>query len=496
MSVQRMMNWRVREFDFKQQVEQVQLDDYLRGMGVIRHGYAAPSDVSYEKRDRKIEFSHHQHIRPGWPFAIYWPLDEVRFDPLARSVEQLQWVGFRDYWRREDLLKFPKVTVPDDLVETRIAGFEGEDRPSASSDESKEALEVLGRVPIFEIWDRRTHRILYWAPSIDREIGIEDWPLDLEGLPISVHASSQVNEEIDPISEQNIVYELQQALNKLISLVLTYAKKGVPLLVAWVNAFEPTELEKLTDAEVFETIKTKTAVETALKKFDVNVLPQTLLAAISMLQGLIREIQGQGRISHGARENVESGTEAAGIIEAMEVRSQDRRNRLEDFFTKVVRKDWQIFQEAATEDVLLDVFEPGSPPLEIALSINDIKMEYDFEIEVGSTAPESEFRRKQNALQGAAVLESPLAPYFDPSFIARNLAFAFEWDQSEALNPQERVAIEKMLVEYKELRDKLLSAGGRGGEQRGNGSLSAALDSTKAKEPQQPQPGGTPGAVR
>jgi len=76
LGVQQFLNWRVREFDFKKQSEKVQLDDHLRGMGAIRHGFAAPEDVSYTTRGgRKVEFSHHEHIRPGWPFAIYWPLD-------------------------------------------------------------------------------------------------------------------------------------------------------------------------------------------------------------------------------------------------------------------------------------------------------------------------------------------------------------------------------------------------------------------------------------
>ena len=178
LGVQQFLNWRVREFDFKRQSEKVQLDDHLRGMGAIRHGFAAPEDVAYTTRGgRKVEFSHHEHIRPGWPFAIYWSLDEMRLDPLARSDQELQWVGFRDLWRMDDLKKFPNVKVPSGLEPTVIAGLEPNEMLNTHHDDTH-AHEVLGRVPIMEIWDRRTHRVIWWSPRLNQEIGMADWPID------------------------------------------------------------------------------------------------------------------------------------------------------------------------------------------------------------------------------------------------------------------------------------------------------------------------------
>jgi hypothetical protein len=474
LAVQHYLNWRVREFDFKAQAERVQLDNYLRGMGLIRHGFAAPEDVSYLSRDKEIEFSHHQHIRPGWPFAVHWPLEELRLDPLARSPEELQWVAFRDMWRLEDLKKFPKVRVPEGLAATVIAGINPEDDAKTRVEAAENAIQVLGRCPILEIWDRRTHRTIWWSVALDQEIGLQDWSLEWEGTPITLHADSPINEEIAPISEQDVLHELQQQLNKLLSMVLVYAKRGVSLIGAQKAALSEEEVTKVEDAEILEVVLTKTDPNQALVRLDLAPIPQTLLMSIQQVREFMREISGQGRISHGTRENVESGTEAAGIIEALEVRNQDRRQRLEDFLTRMVRKDWQVFQQTATEDIYVDVLAPNKYPEIIQVDLDQIRQEYDLQIEVGSTAPENEFRKKQEALQVAALTESPLAPYLNPAFFARHVIQAYGMDIAEAMNSQEAAELEKAMQLYLQLVTNRSQGGGQGA------SLGAALDSTKA----------------
>lgn len=489
--IQQMLNWRMKEFDFRRQAERVQLDNHLRGIGGIRHGFAAPEDVSYRTRDKTIEFNHHEHIRAGWPFAIYWSPDETRMDALARSPEEMQWIGFRDVWRIEDLKKFPDVQIPDGLVPTIIAGFDAGDDPKDQVDANNRALQVLGRIPILEIWDRRTKRVIWWAEGLDQEIGVKEWPLDWEGLPYTMHADSEVNEEIAPISEQNITHELQQQLNRLLSMVLVYAKRGVSIIGVNKGQMDPEEVEKIQDAEILETVLTNVNPNEALARYDLTPIPQTLLLSIQSVREFIREIQGQGRIASGTRENVESGTEAAGIIEAQETRNLDRRRRIEDFLSRMVRKDFQVMQQTLSETQYLEVLDLMKAPQLVEITLDQIKQEYDIQIEVGSTSPQNEFQKKQEALQLASLLQSPLAPFLNPAFIARNVALAFGLDLAEALNSQEAAKLEMMLEEFRKLLPiSLGSTGGGNGAAQKPQALAAALDSTKAPGAQPPQPGG------
>ena len=481
-SVQQLLNWRLVEFDFKQQAERVQLDNMLRGMGGVRHGFAAETDKSYVQRDREIEFVHHKHIRPGWPFAIYWPLENTRFDSLARSVDEMRWIAFSDSWRLDDLKQFPKVNVPASLTNTVLAGIEEDDTAREKIEAAERNIEILGRVPILEIWDRRTKRVIWWAESLDKEIGLQDWPIDFEGLPYTVIQDSPVNEEIAPISEQDITHELQEQLNKMTSMIMTYAKRGVPLIGINENALADGEIEKYERAEILEGIKTNVNPKDAIARFDLTPIPQTLIMAVQTVRDFYREISGQGRIGQGTRENVESGTEAAGIIEALEIRNQDRRSRIEDFLARMVRKDWQVLQQTVTEDLFLDILQPNNRPDILKISVEEMQMEYDLQIEVGSTGPDSDPERKREALQLLALLESPAATFMDPAYIVREAITRFGLPVSEAMATQVQQELKIKQDRFDQLLEGLIGSGGLKQQGAGQSSaLGAALDSTKAK---------------
>jgi hypothetical protein len=491
LAIQQLVNWRVQEFDFKREVQKAQLDDYLRGWGVIRHGYSAVEDVSYFLRDRAIEFNHHQHVREGWPFAVYWPLEDLRLDPLAKSIEELQWCAFRTLWRLEDLKKFSKVVVPDTLAPSMTVGSSASDDTRSRLDRMEHDAEVLGRVPIWEIWDRRTHRVLYWSAGLEKEIGVEDWPLDFEGLPISILASSSVNGEIFPVAEQSIVFTLQQQLNKLLSLILVYAKRGVPIIGVMTTGMEEEEKAKIMDAEILEIIQTNRDPNQVLKLHNLQPVPQTLLLSIELVKAQLREVTGQGRIGHGARENVESGTEAAGIIQGMEVRSEDRRQILSEFFARVVRKDFQVLQQTMEQDQVLDIIDIGQVPTLLTVSIEDIKDEYEFGITVGSMDPKDENAEKRDALMLAQLLDSSLGQHLNPAYVAQYVVQRFGLDESLALAPQTAALLRKFVDEMKEQQQQLTGGTSAGTRSPGAGNgagVGAALDASKIPlpEPQEP----------
>lgn len=481
--VQQLENWRVTEFDFKRQVKRAQQDKYLRGICAIRHGYAAPEDVEYESRSGTIEFQHHQHIRPGWPFAVYQPLETMRFDPLARSLDEMQWVAFRELWILDDLKKFPNVLVPDELVPTIVAGMdEGDDtRLKVEAQSNSQVNKILGRVPVWEVWDRRTKQVFWWAPQLSREIGSQDWPLDWEGLPITMDLDATENDGIKPISEQGIVFELQLELNKLLSLVLVYAKRGVPLIVVSKSGMDEDEVRKIQDAEILEIVLSDRNPNDVLTMHNLQPVPITLIQSIQKLEETIREITGQGRIASGVRENVESGTEAAGIIAGLEARTEERRQELREFFARIVRKDFQVLQQTLQEDQWLDIVDVNKAPQLLKVSLEAIRDEYDFSIEVGSTEPVNERMERVNALQVAALLESPLAPFYNPAFIAQYVIEKFGLDPTLALAPQGAAEVQRTMDLFRELLGQKGQAAAGGGSATG-----AALDASKvAALPQQ-----------
>jgi hypothetical protein len=468
--VQELVNWRIREFDFRKQVKLAQADDYFRGRGVIRHGYAADDDVERDLGKRRIEFNHHQHIRPGWPYAVHVPIDDVRFDPTTDLEENRQWVSFNHLWRVDDLKAYDKFTVPRGLEADHLVGVD-EDDPEDVKDDARKHKAVIGRVLVQEIWDRRRKEVIYWVPSINKEIGVEDWPLEFEGLPIT-----ELSTTLDGTAEPDLYWELQQQLNKLISMVLVYAKRGVPLIGLQRGALNDEDQEKVIDAEILEILLVNGVPKDVIQMISVQPVPQTILMAIAMVKDEIREITGQSKLSRGTRENVESATEAALIGEGASVRVEDRITAVREFFERVIRKDFQTLQQTVREDQVIDLAPQTESAILLRIEPRQIRFEFDFKIELGSMQPSTDVSAKQDAM---AVLQASqshpeIVAQFTPRALARMLARAFNLDERTFLAPlqaaTDQISSERLLE---------MSVGPTGRTESSGQGVGAALDATK-----------------
>lgn len=477
--IEQLTNWRIREFDFRTQMRRAALEDFIRGISIIRHGFIADGgqtdqpeggeNVERVVRDRTIEFEHHQHLRPGWPYAVHWPLDFVRFDPLAISTDEMQWIGFQKFWQLDDLKSQSRFSLPSDFSATHIADVS---RRDVTERLTKTKEEHLGRVLVTEIWDRRTKRVIHWVEDWGREIGVEDWPIDFEGLPATVHSSSPQINGIRPIAETSEVLELQQEINKLVSLLLQYAKRGLPAIGVQKDAMEEEEKDKIVRAEVGEVLETLGAPQQVIQQLNLQPIPVTLLQSLNVLEQMRRQVVGLSQISRGIRENVESGTEAAGIIAGANIRVQDRATILRETFERVIRKDYQTLQQVISEDQFLDVVI-GDTSLILEVPLEFIQMEYEFRIEVGSTEPTTEESRQRLALGLLQAVTSvpEMARQFNPDALSTFLVESFGLNPL-ALKASPEASRQQLVVDR--LREFATGANGPNG--RGVG---AALDALK-----------------
>ncbi|ANS05919.1 hypothetical protein [uncultured Mediterranean phage] len=475
--VQQIVNWRIREFDFHSQFKRAAFDDWARGFSVMRHGFTA--DTSRLSRGRNLEMEHHSHVRPGWPFMVHWPLEMYRFDSLARDMDERRWCAFGKFWRLDDLRADDRFSVPKTAKFTHLAGRD--ESIEGSADDKKffqDAEAVLGRVLVWEVWDRRTRRIIHWVGGWGKEIGVEEWPVSFEGidgLPDTIVMSNSAN-DIIPISEPSIYWELQVQLNKLVSMALVYVKRGVPLVGYQRSSVDNEEVENALDAEILEFIQTKGNPKDALSLMNLQPNLAGLLQAISVVRDLLREITAVGRFAQGSRENVESAAEANQIAQGQDIRVLDRSQNLQDGITAAVRKDWQIFQNSVSEDQIVDIVDFGEIPVLAELTPDAIREEYDLEIQVGSTQPitgDVEIRNHLAFMQASQISDEVRAQ-FNHRQMAVTTAQVFNKDETEVLAP--RQAADAQVAAD-------LQANAIAGEGTSNGSTNgtgAALDATKS----------------
>lgn len=479
-------NWRWREFDFTKQIRRAVRDDHDRGIGFVQHGFLGIGDANRTDGKKNVEFLNHKHMREGWPYAVHRNVDEVRWDQRARENDERRWVGFKRLWLPQDLKAY--FGLRTDPPVTEVIGSDMYDSLVERQKFEKANGDAVGYTGVWEIWDRRTHEIIYWFDKQEDDLAVVDWPLEFEGLPDSVLMTNEMNDRILPIPEPSLYWELQQDLNRMLALVLVYAKRGVPLVGVDYNSIHEEDIEKITDAEILEIIRTKTNPNQVLSMLSLQPVPQTLLLAINMVEGFIRQISGVGKMQQGTRENVETAYEAAEIGQGGDMRAAMRAEAVRKFCAEVVRKDWQVFQQTVQEDQVIDIVAQGMPPELVNVTREQMRLEFDFDIQVGSSEPLNEAVEQRKALAYVAAMQSDpeIRTHANPRFLSQLVTRAFGLDESEALAPLE-AAIQQ--GETDKLTE-LLSGGGVG---QVGGNLGGALDAIKSRPDNrdQAQPGRT-----
>ena len=472
--VGQIVNWRLREFDFTKQIRRCVRDDHDRGIGFAQHGFIGIGDKARTDGKGSIEFLTHKHLREGWPFVVHRNVDEVRWDQRAREVDERRWAAFKRLWLPKDLKAYFGLRM--DPPVTEVLGSDMYDTLVERQKFEKVNGDSVGYTGVWEIWDRRTNEIIYWLDKQEEDLAVEDWPLEFEGLPDSVLMTNEMNDRILPIPEPSMYWELQQDLNRMLALVLVYAKRGVPLVGVDINSIHDEDVEKITDAEILEIIRTKGDPNAALSLLALSPVPQTLLLAIQMTEGFIRQISGVGKMQQGTRENVDTATEAAEIGQGGDMRAAMRAEAVRKFFAEVVRKDWQVFQQNVQEDQIIDIVAQGLPPELVKVTREQMRLEFDFDIQVGSSEPLNEGAEQRKALAFVAAMQSDpeVRTHANPRFMALQICRAFGFDESEAMAPMEAAIQQGQVDKEIELQS--------GGTSAGAGTnLAGALDAMKSR---------------
>jgi hypothetical protein len=275
-----------------------------------------------------------------------------------------------------------------------------------------------------------------------------------------------------------MTWEMQQLLNVQLSMLAVYVKRGVPIIGINTNGMEESEISKMEDAEVLEFVRTRGAVGESVGLLSLQPPIQHLLQGIQTTLELMRQVGGNSRMLQGARENVESATEANLVSIGGEIRNDHRARAVERFAAEIVRKDWQIFQQTVTNTQVLDIVGHTAAPILVHLTPDQIKSEYEFSVQVGSTEPASETKERNRLVSFLATAQSDPKVYAQmrPDFLAHRLAEAFGFDPLEVLTSQE-AATQQVMV------DALETALFKGGKGAQNGSgIGAALDAMKTQD--------------
>lgn len=113
-----------------------------------------------------------------------------QWDPTVTDVRRADWIARKIVMDHDEFLESPTFT---DYAKSKVKAMpvEPERDPAASAAEgareSTQAVEEIGRIVVWEIWDRKRWARFYWSPMCGEEtIGVDEtYPyLDEEGRPL------------------------------------------------------------------------------------------------------------------------------------------------------------------------------------------------------------------------------------------------------------------------------------------------------------------------
>lgn len=419
-----LINYHWGELEIKRQTDKCLLDALLGPWGIMWMGYTAKTEKIQDGEEIEVN----EIIKEDSAFAVRLSPMDFRMDAEAKDShgEDAGWVARRWIKPLSDVKKDPRFKNTGNLkantkAKTDFTSSDGLEVSSPSKSDKFQGSDDFDRVEGWEIWDRKNGKLITLVESHDKLLQEDKWPLELDGFPCEILYFNENPDEQFPLADTEIYIPAQDELNRMRSCQLAHIRnvsqrKYIGNETKFDNiSDEECKLTNGADGTVVWANGDPTNAMVPMK--DANI-SQDLYITLNSMKNNIRETQGVGQFEQGVAQKFDTATEPALIAQGLTIRRSERIALLEDFILHIARKLGKILQQT---------LEPGDIPLnqeqfqfaqqfapkklekiagegtEVLLpwlnfSKEDIKGDYNFNIDVGSTAPINQEQRKQDLI--------------------------------------------------------------------------------------------------
>lgn len=411
-----------RELQIQREARKCLYDALLAPFAVMQLGYSFKTEKIQD--DKMLEVN--ELIQEDSPFVMRRSLKDFRSDPegLDPRLNDARWVAFRWVKTLEDVKKDPKYSNTTNLKTNYVIKTDYTSGATMTKDyESSDHREMWGRVEGWTIWDKKERRVMDLVENHDRWLRNEKgWPLDIENFPCETLYFHENATDLFPVPDSWQVMPLQDELNRLIAIQMSHLRKiSERKYKGMENGLSPEAIRQLTHGGDGVYVEVQGDVEKVAVPVQDATISQDVYMNRQLVKKSIREVQGISDTEALASTKFEQATEPALIEQAVQTIRGDQQAAFEDFTIRTIKKMGHILQQTQDEidiplnneqwtDEQLRAFidhkvtkiagPEGSQVLMpwLTMSREDIKGEYDFAIEVGSTMPINEETRKRDAM--------------------------------------------------------------------------------------------------
>lgn len=334
------------------------------------------------------------------PFVERVSIFDMFVDPEAKTLEEATWIAQRIVKPlgevRQDKryrLKGRQTLMPDSQVNPEWV----------ASDSDNLDVNDVKRVTLWEFYDLRLGTMCVFTEQ-GSEMLIDPIPQPYAfGHPFVMLRNYEVPDMFYPMGDLEALEPLQMELDKTRSQMMNHRKAYNRKWLYDPNAFDPTAMSML-NSDQDNLMVPMTDGNRPLNEviFPIPINPpnpalyqyeEGLASDMDRVSGVSEFQRGDpGQIRHTA-------TEASMIQDAANSRASDKLSTIEICCANVAERVVQLAQQYMTKDQVVRLIGKNGYPIWIPYTRKSIQGEYDFEVEAGSTQPQNDTMRRNQAMQ-------------------------------------------------------------------------------------------------
>ncbi len=410
-SAEILVNHDIKRMKVKRQVNRCIYDALIFGWGIVETGFTLKTQK--EKDGELLEVN--ESIQAEEVFAVRISPYDFRIDPEAieHNLDDAAWVAKRwvknvddvktdDTYKNTSELK-SNITIEKDREND---AFENENEDNADNK----------RLEGWDIWDKVNHKLITIVLNAEKEIQFRDWPLDVMGFPFETIFFNENPNDIYPLSDAGMNVPRQNELNRMRSLQLDHVKRlALQKYISKKGAFTLAEKAKLMYGPAGTIAETSSSLDNTIKGFQEGNVAQDIYITIRSLQEGIRQADGVAQFEQGVAEKFDTARESELISQGVSIRRAERRETVEDFYSRIAKKIMDIRQQTLgnediplTDEQLRKLAKLAGQDARtlipwLSLSKKDIQGDYSFSVETGSTQPVNAETRKRDVIELTAI---------------------------------------------------------------------------------------------
>lgn len=387
------------------------------------------------------------HVVEDRPFVEQISIRDMFVNPEATHLDDARWVAQR-VLRPLDEAKADRAYTQS--VRKKLTGTH---MTHDSTDPRAEGLEDAdgNMVEIWEFYDLVDNVMCIFSLESDSgEYLVKPGKMPYKfGHPFEMVRNYDVPDMFYPIGDLEQIWTLQQELDKTRSEMLNYRAAYARKYLVRAAALKRGDVEKLTsrvDGEAIVVENDEIPLHDVVQPVPINALDPALFNWSGQIQSDIQEVTGVSEYARGSLSAAKrTATEASLIQDALNARSGEKLSIIEDLASNVARKVLQVMQQFLTGEQVARIFGPDGQQHWLPYDNESIQGEFDFAVEAGSTQPNNESFRRQNAIALMNTMSPFLGSIVDPYELVKHIlqeGFSIRTPEKFLLNQDEFVQTE------------------------------------------------------